>query len=169
MGVSKGCILCPTLHNIFLNHPIKEIKEVDQVIERNDQISLELIYTDDTMLILFVFDRFKNSTRELEDATKEWGLKINGSKCKLLSECNRSIEVDGLPIEHVQMFKYLETIVPNIHTDIKYNISLAVKAFGRWMQNIWLRRICKHLKMRLHEALILPIAVYGCEIWSKEI
>ena len=87
------------------------------------------------MLISCVFDRCKKSNRELEDAIKKWGLKINVCKNKFLPESNRSIQVDGLPIEHVQTFNYLGSIVPNIHTNIEYHTSLTAKAFGILKQN----------------------------------
>ena len=51
---------------------MKEIKEVDQVREENNQMSLELKYANDTTLISCVFYRLKKATTELEDATKKW-------------------------------------------------------------------------------------------------
>ena len=87
-------------------------------------MSPELKYTNDTML-LCVFDTLKKPAKDLKDATKKWGLKKNVGESKFLSECNRSIDIDGLLIEHVQTFRYLGSIVPDKHTDIKYHVSLA--------------------------------------------
>ena len=63
------------------------------------------------MLILCVFNRLKKSTKEHEDATKKWGLKINDSNSMFLSECNKNIIVNGVPMEHVQMLKYIGSFV----------------------------------------------------------
>ena len=53
---------------------MKDIKEVYQVMEVNDQMCLELRYAEDVMLITYLFDRLKKSIRKLKDANKKWSL-----------------------------------------------------------------------------------------------
>ena len=74
MGDRGDYILSSRHFDIFLYHMMKDIKEVDQVMEVNDQTSLELRYAEDVMLISYLFDRLKKSTRYLKEANKKWNL-----------------------------------------------------------------------------------------------
>ena len=57
--------------------------------------------------------------------------------------------------------------MPNSALDVKRRIAMANSAFGRMKKTVWSRRdISTKLKLRLYNALILPIAIYGSETWS---
>ena len=94
-------------------------------------------------------------------------MKINGSKCKIISAESKCIKIDQKKVEHVQEFVLLGSVVPDCSSDVKRRIALASAAFGRLKKAIWSNKsITKSLKVRLYQALILPIAIYASETWT---
>ena len=94
-------------------------------------------------------------------------MKLNVSKCKILSQSDDSIQIDGQEVDHVQQFVFLGSVVPDSSTDVTRRIALASSAFGRLHDSIWSRSdISIKLKVRLYNALILPIAIYASETWT---
>ena len=78
-----------------------ELNSLQSELHLDDTLSTDVRYADDTTLIAQIFDKLKLSTRELESACKKWGVKVNTSKCKIMSKENDSIKIDsGLLYSH---------------------------------------------------------------------
>ena len=57
--------------------------------------------------------------------------------------------------------------IPSTEDDVKRRTRLAASAFGRLRGSIWSNHsISRQLKVRIYQALILPIAIYGSESWT---
>ena len=163
----QGCILSPTLFNIFLEFVMKQLTSLDQDLQMENTLSVDIRYADDTTLISTVFNKLKISSGELEEACRKWGMKINGGKCKIISTSTDSIKIDGKNVDHVEEFVFLGSVVPDTSADVMRRIALAASAFGRLRKVIWDRHdMSNHLKIRLYNALILPIATYASETWT---
>ena len=146
---------------------MKELKSLDQDLQMKNTLSVDIRYADDTTLISTVFNKLKISSGELEEACRKWGMKINGGKCKIISTSTDSIKIDGKNVDHVEEFVFLGSVVPDTSADVMRRIALAASAFGRLQKVIWDRRdISNHLKIRLFNALLLPIATYASETWT---
>jgi hypothetical protein len=147
---------------------MKEVVCLQNKVELDANLSMDVRYADDTTLISAIFNLLQISTRQLEDACKELGLKINREKCRVITD----EEVDEILMEsnavtEVQEFVFLGSVVPGTSSDIKRRIALAAVAFGKLKNNIWSNRtIPMNLKIRLYYALIIPIATYSCETWT---
>ena len=62
---------------------------------------------------------------------------------------------------------FLGSVVLGTSDDIARRVALASSAFGRLRESVWRRGdVSQRLKMRLFKALIVPIAIYGAEIWT---
>jgi len=168
VGVRQGCIMSPTLFNVFLDHVMKEVKSLDTHFQLKDDMITDIRYADDTTLVSAVFEKLRRSTAELEKACTKWGLKINPNKCAIMSsETNEEIKIDNELVPKVSEFKFLGSMVPECSSDVKNRISMASRAFGRLRAEIWTSRsVSMKLKIRLYKALILPIAIYGAETWA---
>ena len=94
-------------------------------------------------------------------------MKISFEKCKVISDSTTNLSIENEEIEIVKEFKFLGSFVQNSSDDVKRRISLGNSVFVRLKKGIWSRRdISVKLKLRLYNALILPIAIYGSETWS---
>ena len=101
--VRHGCLLSPTLFNIFLEFVMKELKSLDPSLQMRDSFSVDIRYADDTTLLSAIFDKLRLSC-------KKWGMKINGAKCKIISPSRESRVIDGQEVEHVEDFVFLGSI-----------------------------------------------------------
>jgi hypothetical protein len=69
----------------------------------------------------------------------------------------------------VAQLKYLETTVTNqnlVREEIKWRLNSG-NACYHLVQNIFsFRPLSKNIKNRIHKTIILPVVLYGSEIWS---
>jgi hypothetical protein len=108
----------------------------------------------------------------LMDTSKEVGLEINVEKTKymLLSRHqnvgkNRDIKIANILFENVSQFKYLGMTVTNqnlVQEEIKRRLNSG--KFGP--EHSVISSAVKNLKIRIYKTIILPVVLYGCEIWS---
>ena len=160
-------MLSPVLFNIFLEFVVNELKSLDENFKLSEEMSTELRYADDTTLIAAIFEKLELSTSELETACSKWGMKINASMCKTISDSPVPIQINNGDVENVSDFVFLGSNVPGTTNDIKRRLGPASASFGRLKNKIWQNRdVSLELKMRLYNALIVPIATYASETWT---
>ena len=140
VGVRQGCLLSPTLFNIFLEFVINEIESISNNFDMKDEeFSLSIKYADDSTLLALDFEKLQVATLELQQACLKWGMKINFDKCKVFTPSNDNIVIHGELLENVN-FIYLKSSVPDTTKDIERRIALALTAFGRLRKSIWSNR-----------------------------
>ena len=99
IGVRQGCLLSPTLFNVFLEFVMDEVKSLQNTLLLDGNISIDIRYADDTALLAAIFDKLSLSTSELEASCCKWGMKVNPSKCKIISSDPNEIRIDGKNVE----------------------------------------------------------------------
>ena len=137
VGVRQGCLLSPSLFNLFLEFVMKDVRSLDSGIEMGNMHMNNIRYADDTTLVEMVFEKLQISTNALEDACRKWGMKINPTKCKVMSGDPRDITLDSTPIDKVNSFVFLGSNVPTVEDDVKRRTRLAAWSFGRLKNTIW--------------------------------
>ena len=93
-------------------------------------MSIDIRYADDTILISTIFDKLQLSTAELENACARWGMKTNVDKCKVLSQNNGPIRIEGAIVENVESFVFLGNVVPDTGEDVIRRIALLPQHSG---------------------------------------
>ncbi len=149
-GIRRGCLLSPTLFNIFSEFVLKEIKCIPHRLSMNDKELAQIIkYADDTTLLALGFEKLQQMSSQLQSAYSKWGMKINTKKCKVSALLEEHISIDGEDIENVDDFLLLGSSVPNVKSDVDRRIALASTSFERLREVIWNnRKISLKLKMR---------------------
>src|SRR6267154_1703899 len=108
---------------------------------------------------------------------KEYGMEINVKKTKVMvvsrmeemTGMQRSILLDGVPLEQVKHFKYLGSWITDdakSDDDIKTRVGMAKAAF--WQNKELMRRNIRFkTKMKILNCFVFSILNYGCESSSS--
>ena len=181
VGVKQGCMLSPTLFNLFLSDlpddlnkaPVKEDISIKGVKMRG------LLYADDLAIVAKTANDLQLLLRHLEQYCSVNDLAVNINKTKVLIFNNNGHRMN----KHV--FLYQEERVENVKM-YKY-LGLTFSAFGNFslakqeLKKIALKALFKLKKemgsffrskvkvtMQLFDSLVKPILLYGSEIWGIE-
>lgn len=96
------------------------------------------------------------------------GLFINEKKTEFMAyNCNTSdkVQLDGKPLNQVDDFKYLGSMMKSSYSDFNVRRGQAYSAFNQ-LNKIWRSRcITLRLKTRILDASVMSILLYGCETW----
>jgi len=79
------------------------------------------------------------------------------------------MKIDNSSIERVEEFKYLETTLTyqnSIQEEIKSRLNLGNACYYSAQNLLSSRLLSKTLKIKIYRTIILPVVLYGCEIWS---
>ena len=184
-GVRQGENLSPVLFSLFLNDMENFLEThhctgIDFDIE-NDQLLLYLkifvlLYADDTVIFGTDPDSFQSNLNVFYEYCQLWKLNINYKKTKIMIFGRRNY--DGLEFklgEHTinicNEFKYLGVVFSksrSFYKAIKHNIDRAKKAMHLLYKRIRNLKLPLDLQIELFNHTILPILLYGCEIWGYQ-
>jgi hypothetical protein len=79
------------------------------------------------------------------------------------------VKIDNSSTERVEEFKYLGKTLTDqnsIKEEIKSRLKLGNPCYHSVQNLLSSRLLCKNLKIKIYRAIILPVVLYGCEIWS---
>ena len=147
-GVRQGCLLSPFLFILAMDWLIKETTAG----RRNgiqwtlwNQLD-DLDFADDIALLSHTHQQMQTKTRELERLSKSIGLHIHPEKSKIFKvriTGNEPIILCNIPLEEVNSFTYLESVVDKgggTAADITARIAKARLAF-KSLDKVWRDRI----------------------------
>ena len=124
------------LVNVFLELVMMNLCSLDPTLTYVMDTSIDIRFAYDTTLISAIFDKLQLSTAELENACARWGMKINVDKCKVFSQNNRTIRIEGASVENVESFVFLGSVVPGTGEDAVRRIALASTSVGRLRRSV---------------------------------
>jgi hypothetical protein len=171
-GVRQGCILSPTLFNIYADDIIKKaLHDAESGIRVNGKNINNIRYADDTVLFADSMEDLKNLVDKLNNEGQKYRLEINVAKTKLMIISRNEypeaqLIINGKHVERVQEFKYLGAYISDQLeplVEVKRRIGYAKTTFGK-MKNyltngaINMKRRQKMLKCYIHSVLL-----YGAE------
>jgi hypothetical protein len=79
------------------------------------------------------------------------------------------VKNDNSPIERVEEFKYLGTMLKDqssVQEEIRSRFKLGNVCYHSVQNLLSSRSLSKNLKNKIYKTIILPVVLYGCETWS---
>ena len=167
-GVRQGCVLSPLLFGIAIDWVLKtSMVEMADISWAEAYASSDLDFADDTALLHDSWDEMQTIMSSLENETRKVGLVINVAD---ENHVDRQLGVIGKDscryLEECDEFCYLHSTINNedgCDREIMIRLGKANSTFGR-LGRIWASNsISIRIKVRLYEALIFTVLLYGAE------
>ena len=118
----------------------------------------------------------KKNTKSCVGASKEIGLEVNTDKikCTIMSRDqnagrSHNLMSDNISFERTEDFKYLVTTLTNqnsIQKEIKSGLKSGNACYHSVQNFMSSSLLFKNVKIKICRTKILPVVLYGCEIWS---
>jgi len=174
-GLKQGDALLPLLFNFALGYVIMRVQVNQNAVKLHGTHQL-LVYADDVNLLGGSIHTIKKNAEALVVASKEIRLEVNADKVKYMvmsrdqkAGRSHSIKINNCSFESMEEFIYLGTNLTNknsIQIEIKSRVK-SVNACYHSVQNLLSSSLLsKNLKIKIYRTLILPVVLYGSEMWS---
>ena len=173
VGVRQGCLLSPTLFNIFLERIMETALENHKgTVSIGGRIITNLRFADDIDGLAGTEEELNNLVKGIDKACRAAGMEISAEKTKVM--CNRKggftkgVDIREAKLEEVTAFKYLGATISEQGSkpEIVNRIAQAIAALSK-LQTIWRdNNINLSSKIRLMRSLVTSIFLYACESWT---
>ena len=131
----------------------------------------DLDFADDLALLSHSHQQMKAKTKDLVQISQKTGLKVHPDKTKILKinpTVQEDMEINGKPLEEVESFTYLGSIIDKkggTEADVKSRLGKARGAFTQ-LRNVWKSGILgTNTKIRLFNTNVKSVLLYGSETW----
>ena len=149
------------------NAGLEETQAGIKIVGRNID---KLRYTDDTTLLTESEEEIKSLLMKVKEENEKIGLKLNIQKTKIMASGPiTSWEIDGETVETVSDFIFLSSKITadgDCNHEIKRRLPLGRKVMTNLDSIFKSRDITLPTKVNLVKAMIFPVVMYGCEIWT---
>ena len=173
-GVKQGCVISPTLFNMFLaDFPDIFDDNCAPITLNNSKLNC-LMFADDIVLMSESASGLQTCLDKLDAYTKMWHLKVNTKKTKIIifNKGGKKIQrfhftLASETLEIAQSYCYLGitfTSSGNFNAACSNITDRAMKAFFKLKQIN--PRENALLTIKLFDSLVMPILMYGCEVWG---
>ena len=169
VGVQQGCLLSPTLFNIFLERIMTDALENHQcTVSIGGRTITNLRFADDINGLAGDEQELVNLVERLEKTSTSYGIDISAEKTKLMTNntqrISTEVKVNGQRLETVKSFRYLGSMITDEGSkpEILARIAQTTAALRR-LKPLWNdRNITVSSKIRL----VMSIFLYASETWT---
>ena len=168
-GVHESCILSPCLFYCYAEHIMgnTRLDEPQAGIKIAGRNIRNLRYADDTTLMAESEGELKSVLIKVNKEGKKAGLKLSIQKTKIMaSDPTTSWQIDEGKLETVTDFIFLGskvTVDGDCSREIKWHLLLGRKTMTNLDSILKSRDITLLTKVHILKAVIIPVAMYGCE------
>ena len=196
-GLKQGCVLAPTCFSLYTAAMLNEIPPDTPSIDLRFRMDggvfnlarlrartktttcsvRELQYADDNATPSQTAEDLQMLADTYNTAYERFGMQVNTEKTKTLVQHppglllpNTNIIVNGQPLEEVDQFPYLGSILtstPTCKRDVDNRIRAAHSAFGRLSCRVFNNHaLTITTKIMVFKAVVLSTLLYACETWT---
>ena len=127
-------------------------------------------YADDTSLMAESEEGLQSLLKKVKEESEKVGLKLNIQKTKIMASGPiTSWQIDGETVETVADFIFLGSRITadgDCSHEIKRRLLLGRKVMTNLESILQSRDITLPTNVRLVKAMVFPVVMYGCEIWT---
>jgi len=169
-GVRQGCVLAPSLFCLVMDVVLRSTRPTG--INICDFTFSDSAYADDAAFVDSSVESLCGSLQRLQVEGAKFGLNISWSKTKIQDLSTDDpldpVSIDGNPVDSVTEFRYLGSTLETgsgSHNEIVRRIALAGSVLNS-LASVWRqKRLSLGLKLRLFNALVVSVLLYGSETW----
>ena len=129
-----------------------------------------LRYADDTTLMAESEEELKSLLMKVKEECEKVGLKLNIQKTRIMASCPiTSWQIDGETVETVSDFSFGGSKITadgDCSHEIKRCLLLGRKVMSNLDSILKSRDITLPTKVHLVKAMVFPVVMYRCEIWT---
>ena len=171
--VRQGCLLSPTLFNIFLKRIMFDaLEEHDGNVSIGGRNITSLRFADDIDVLAEEEQELEALVESLDKTCTRYKIEISAEKTKLMTYrangIQREIKVKGQKLGTVTSFKYLGAVVSDdgSKSEVLSRVAQATAALKK-LKPIWRdNNIFLGSKVKLMRSLVIFIFLYACESWT---
>ena len=196
IGVRQGDNLSPLLFSLFINdfeaylsdkyNGLSSLNNLFTEVNQNDELEAFLklyilLYADDTIVMAETPNDLQVALNAVSNYCELWKLKINVNKTKIIRFAKRKSPVNqnnqynfllnGEKVDVVDHYVYLGTTISyngKYKEAIKKQVLQAQRALFTIKSKKEMYDLPFDIVIDLFDKMILPILLYGCEIWGYE-
>ena len=173
VGVRQGCLLSPTLFNIFLERIMTDAVEDHQgTVSIGGRTITNLRFADDIDGLTGKEEELASLVDRLDKTSAAFGMEISAEMTKLVTNnangISTDIRINGEKLDEVDSFKYLGAVVTNQSSkpEVLSRIAKTTAALAR-LKTIWSdKHNSLSSKIRLMRSLVISVLLYACETWT---
>ena len=173
VGVRQGCLLSPTLFNIFLERIVEDALEGHEgTVSIGGRSVTNLRFADDIDGLAGKEEELVNLVECLDSTSTAYGMQISAERTKLMTNnangISADIRVSDVKLDCVDSFKYLGAIIADEGSkpEVLARSAQTTAALAK-LKTIWNdKNIDLSSKIRLMRSLVISIFLYACESWT---
>jgi hypothetical protein len=171
-GVRQGCLLSPMIFSLVIDWVMKTAMDPPRGIQWTLTRKLEdLDFADDISLLSHRHEDIQTKADNLHSVAGSTGLEISITKTKNMrvnATQETPVSINGQPVEDVDRFTYLGSIVSKTggtDEDVRSRINKARQAFVT-LKPVWNNKnLSLQTKLRVFNTNVKSVLLYGSETW----